>query len=65
MNDVLIKLRNHQLILNAVAGALGGGVGSVFAELVNPLQPRGVQSSSRPFVVIQPRGCFEAPSCMP
>ena len=40
MNDVLIKLRSHQLILNAVAGALEGGVGSVFAELVNALLPR-------------------------
>ena len=40
MSDVLTKLRSNQLVLNVVAGALGGGVGSVFAELVNALEPR-------------------------
>ena len=39
MNDLLVKLRNHQLVLNVVAGALGGAVGSLFAEAVSASEP--------------------------
>lgn len=39
MNDLLVKLRNHQLVLNVVAGALGGAVGSLFAEVVSESEP--------------------------
>lgn len=46
MNDVLVKLRSHQLALNLIAGALGGTAGSLLAEAVQaskPLYPNDVQ----------------------
>lgn len=39
MNDVLTRLRSNQLVLNVVAGAVGGGVGSLLAEVVHGLEP--------------------------
>lgn len=39
MNEAMAKLRNNQMALNVVAGAVGGATGSLFAELVNALEP--------------------------
>lgn len=39
MNEALTQLRNNQLVLNVAAGAISGATGSLFAELVNVLEP--------------------------
>lgn len=39
MNGALTRMRSRQLALNAVAGALGGGAGSLLAEVVQGLEP--------------------------
>jgi len=39
VNESITKLRSNQLFLNVVAGALGGGAGSLLAEVVYRVQP--------------------------
>ncbi|MBX7135049.1 MAG: hypothetical protein K1X67_20480 [Fimbriimonadaceae bacterium] len=42
MEDLFARLRSNQLLLNVVAGTLGGAVGAGFAEVVNYLTPEYV-----------------------